>query len=49
MFVEIVGSCSHLIFDIDERTHIKLLGEGHAVVKLNAMHSGVVEIKPFEL
>lgn len=41
--------CSHLIFHIDERTHVELLWESHAVIELDAMHSGVVEIKPLQL
>ncbi len=40
---------SHLIFHINEWTHVKLLGESHAVIKLDAMHSGVVEVKPLQL
>lgn len=41
--------CSHLIFHINEWTHVKFLWEGHAVIKFDAMHSGVVKIKPFQL
>lgn len=39
----------HLIFHVDEWTHIQLLGESHSVIKLDAMHGGVVKIKPFQL
>lgn len=41
--------CFHLIFHINEWTHVKLLRESHAVVQLDAMHSGVIEIKAFQL
>lgn len=41
--------CFHLIFHINEWTHVKLLRESHAVVQLDAMHSGVIEIKALQL
>lgn len=39
----------HLIFHIDEGAHVEFLGEGHAVVELDAVHSGVVKIETFQL
>lgn len=42
-------SFRYLIFHINEGAHVELLGEGHAVVELDAMHSVVVEIKPLQL
>lgn len=42
-------SFCYLIFHINERTHVELLGESHSVVELDAMHSGVVEIKTLQL
>lgn len=41
--------CTHLIFHVNERTHVELFRERHAVVKLDAVHSGVVKIKPLQL
>ena len=40
---------AHLILHINEWAHVKLLWESHAIIKLDAMHSGVVKIKPFQL
>lgn len=44
-----IHCCAHLIFHINERTHVELFRESHAVVKLDAVHSGVVKIKPLQL
>lgn len=49
MFQRHDRSFSHLIFHINEWTHVKFLRESHAVVKLDAVHSGVVKIKPLQL
>lgn len=39
----------YLIFHINERTHVKFFWESHAVIELDAMHSGVVKIKSLQL
>lgn len=39
----------HLIFNINERAHVKFLWESHAVVELDSVHSGVVKIKSLQL
>lgn len=40
---------SHLVLHVDERTHVQLLREGHAVVEFDAVHSGVVKVKTLQL
>lgn len=40
---------SHLILDVNEGRHVQLLGEGHAVIEFNAVHSGVIKVKAFQL
>ena len=39
----------YLILNIHEWTHIKFLRKSHAVIEFNAMHSGVIKIKSFQL
>lgn len=46
---ESTKTASHLILDVDERAHVQLLGEGHAVIEFNAVHSGVIKVKAFQL
>lgn len=40
---------AHLIFHINEWTHVELLWESHAVVELDAVHSGVIKVEALQL
>lgn len=49
LFPCLTKSLPHLILYIDEGTHVELFGEGHAVIELDAMHSGVVKVEALQL
>lgn len=39
----------YLVFEVNKGAHVKFLREGHAVVELDSVHSGVVKVKTFQL
>lgn len=39
----------YLVLEVNKGAHVKLLREGHAVVELDSVHSGVVKVETFQL